>query len=84
MSEVNESYAIGLRQSVVKRPNPGDDDGSFVNAGYGKAVVSVGSFPYVDPEYHREGDVPERVDYENVRMTAQATLAAVLHVDQSA
>jgi hypothetical protein len=84
MVEVNESYAIGLRQSVVKRPSPGDDDGSFVHAGYGKAVVSVGSSPYVDPEYHREGDVPERVDYENVRMTAQATLAAVLHVDQSA
>ena len=82
MTEVNESYAIGLRQSVVKRTSPGDDDGSFVNAGYGKAVVSVGSFPYADPEYHREGDVAERVDYENVRLTTQASLAAVLHVDQ--
>ncbi|MHB8866365.1 MAG: M28 family metallopeptidase [Pirellulaceae bacterium] len=84
MIEVNEAYAIGLRQSVVKRSAPGDDDGSFVAAGYGKAVVSLGSFPYADPEYHREGDVPERVDYENARLTTQATLAAILHVDQSA
>ena len=45
MTEVNESYAIGLRQSVVKRTSPGDDDGSFVNAGYGKADGQCGVLP---------------------------------------
>ncbi len=83
MTEVNESYALGLRQSVVKRPSPGDDDGSFVKAGYNRTVMNLGSFPYADPEYHLEGDVAERVDYENVRLATQATLAAVLHVDQA-
>ena len=73
---------LGLRQSVTKRPNPGDDDGSFVNAGYNRAIVNVGSFPYADPEYHLESDVADRVDYENVRLATQAILAAVLHVDQ--
>lgn len=83
MTEVIESYALGLRQSVTKRQNPGDDDGSFVKAGYKRAIVNVGSFPYADPQYHLEGDVAERVDYENVRLATQATLAAVLHVDQA-
>ena len=61
---------------------PGDDDGSFINAGYNGAVVNLGSFPYADAEYHLEGDAPERVDIVNVRMAAQASLAAVLRLDQ--
>jgi hypothetical protein len=82
MSEVNEAYQLGLHQLVVKRPGPGDDDGSFVKAGYGRAIANLGSFPYGDPQYHREGDTADRVDYENVYLAAQATLAAALHVDQ--
>ena len=82
MTQVNEVYRIGLRHRIGRRGGPGDDDGSFVNAGYGRTVLNIGSFPYVDPEYHRPGDVPERVDFENVRMQAQATLAAVLEVDR--
>ncbi len=81
MTEVNEWYQLGLRQTVTKRPHPGDDDGSFVKAGFGRAIVNVGSFPYADPEYHREGDVPQRVDLENVHLATQACLAAVLHED---
>ncbi len=81
MTEVNESYQLGLRQTVAKRTSPGDDDGSFVKAGYGRAIVNVGSFPYADPEYHREGDVADRVDLENVYLATQACLAAVLHED---
>lgn len=83
MTEVNESYALGLRQSVTKRSNPGDDDGSLIKAGYNRAIVNVGSFPYADPEYHLESDVAERVDYENVQLATQAILAAVLHVDRT-
>jgi hypothetical protein len=82
MTEVIESYAIGLRQSVMKRPNPGDDDGSFVKAGYNRTIMNLGSFPYADPNYHLESDVADSVDYENVRLATQAVLAAVLHVDQ--
>jgi hypothetical protein len=83
MTEVNESYSLGLRQTVTKRTSVGDDDGSFVKAGYACAIVNVGSCPYDDPEYHREGDVPDRVDYENVRLATQAVFAAVLHVDRA-
>jgi len=78
--EVNERYRIGLQQRIVRRPAPGDDDGSFVRAGYPAAVLCIGSWPYGDPNYHTEGDVPELVDLENVRMAAQATLAAALHI----
>ncbi len=81
MTSVNEWYQLGLRQSVSKRSGPGDDDGSFVKADYGRAIVNVGSYPYGDPEYHREGDVVERVDWENVFLATQACLAAVLHED---
>ena len=82
MAEVNARYSIGLQQRAVERPRPGDDDGSFVLAGYPAAVVNIGSFPYGDPNYHIEGDIPEKCDIENAVMTVQATLAAVVTIDR--
>ena len=82
MAEVNARYSIGLEQRTAKRPRPGDDDGSFVLAGYPAAVVNIGSFPYGDPNYHAEGDIPETCDIENAAMTVQATLAAVVTIDR--
>ena len=82
MAEVNEAYAIGLEQSSFARQTPGDDDGSFIKAGYPAAIGSIGSYPYGDPNYHRETDVPELVDLPNVRMAVQVSLAAVVRVLQ--
>jgi hypothetical protein len=67
---------------MVQRERPGDDDGSFVLAGYPAAIINIGSWPYGDPEYHAEGDVPERCDVKNAALTVQATLAAVVTLDQ--
>jgi outer membrane protein assembly factor BamB len=80
ISAVNVHFAIGLEQRAAKRARPGDDDGSFVKAGYPAAVVNIGSWPYADPNYHAEGDIPERCDLENAALTVRATLAAVLTV----
>jgi hypothetical protein len=82
LGEVNDSYAIGLEQSKHFRAEPGNDDGSFLNAGYPAAVGCHGSQPYDDPTYHRPEDVPERLDTENVRRVAQLIAAAVLTLDQ--
>jgi len=82
MSEVNMRYSIGLEQRIAERPRPGDDDGSFVLAGFPAAVINIGSWPYGDPNYHAEGDVPEACDVENAAMTVQATLAAVVTMDR--
>jgi hypothetical protein len=82
MSAVNARFAIGLDQRVVRRPSPGDDDGSFVNVGYGAAIINIGSWPYGDPNYHAEEDIPENSDVPNAAKVVQATLAAVLTVDQ--
>jgi hypothetical protein len=82
MGAVNARYAIGLEQRAAKRPRPGDDDGSFVKAGYPAAVINIGSWPYGDPNYHAEGDVPERCDVENAAMTVRATLAAIAAIDR--
>ncbi len=82
MGAVNVHFAIGLEQRAAKRPGPGDDDGSFVKAGYPAAVVNIGSLPYADPNYHAEGDIPERCDVPNAAMAARAILAAVLTVDR--
>jgi hypothetical protein len=79
---VNARYAIGLEQRMVKRPGPGDDDGSFVKAGYPAAVLNIGSWPYGDPNYHAEGDIPQRCDVANAAKTVRATLAAVVTLDQ--
>ena len=60
---------------------PGDDDGSFIKAGFPWSVLKIGSMPYGDPNYHQEGDTPDKVDYENAKAAVQLTLAAVLHLD---
>jgi len=83
MGAVNSRFAIGLEQRVVKRPGPGDDDGSFVKAGYPAAIVNIGSWPYGDPNYHTEGDIPERCDVANAAKAVRATLAAILTLDQA-
>jgi len=82
MAQMNTRYSIGLEQRTATRSSPGDDDGSFVLAGYPAAVINIGSFPYGDPNYHVEGDVPETCDIDNAAMTVQATLAAVVTLDQ--
>jgi hypothetical protein len=82
MSEVIAAYGLPLVQTVQQRPGVGDDDGSFINAGYLSAIINVGSFPYADPNYHLETDTAEAVDIENVRLATQACLAAVLTVDR--
>jgi hypothetical protein len=82
MGDVNARYSIGLEQRTAKRRRPGDDDGSFVLAGYPAAVINIGSFPYGDPDYHVEGDIPEKCDIENAAMTVKATLAAVATIDR--
>ena len=82
MAAVNARYAIGLQQRTVKQARPGNDDGSFVNAGYPVAVINIGSWPYGDPNYHTEGDTPERCDVANAAMALRATLAAVVTLDQ--
>jgi Iap family predicted aminopeptidase len=78
MAVVNADYGIGLIQRSFRRESPGDDDGSFVKAGYPAAVINVGSLPYADPYYHAEGDTAAHVDVENVWLSAQAVLAAAL------
>lgn len=82
MGEVNEKYGLGLIQSLFQRPGPSDDDGSFIRAGFPAAIVNIGSYPYADPQYHLEGDVPERTDVRNAALTAKAILGAVVAVDQ--
>lgn len=79
----NEWFQIGLEQKTFKRQRPGDDDGSFVQAGYPAAVVMIGSQPYADPNYHAEGDIPERTDVANAAMTVQLTLTVVLTLDRA-
>ncbi len=82
MTAVNTRFGVGLDQRVVQRESPGDDDGSFVNAGYSAAIINIGSWPYGDPNYHAEGDIPENSDVPTAVKVVQATIAAVLTVDQ--
>ncbi len=82
MADVNQRYAIGLQQRKHQRSGPGDDDGSFVKAGFPAAIMNLGSYPYADAEYHTEEDKPERVDFENVLLAARASLAAIVTVDR--
>jgi hypothetical protein len=82
LGAVNARFKIGLEHRVVKRSSAGDDEGSFVKAGYPAAIIFIGSWPYGDPNYHSEGDIPERSDVRNAAKQVQATIAAVLTLDQ--
>jgi hypothetical protein len=81
MADLNTRHSIGLKQSKYKSQRPGDDDGSFINAGFPWSVLNIGSMPYGDPNYHQESDVAEKVDYENAKLAVKLTLAAILHLD---
>jgi hypothetical protein len=76
MEELNARLSLGLDQAAALREFANDDDGSFIKAGYAAAVANLGSFPYVDPNYHLESDRPEFVDIENVALATQLSLAA--------
>ena len=52
-------------------------------AGIPNAVLNIGSYPYADAEYHSAGDIPERVDIDNLVMAVQLSLAFVVDVDRN-
>jgi hypothetical protein len=74
-------HGIEMDVRVVFKDHVNDDDGMFINAGYRRTVMNVGSFPYEDSQYHLLGDVPERVNIENVVRSTQLLLVAVLEID---
>lgn len=82
IAEVNVRYSLGLIQTASQRTQPGDDDGSFVKAGFPCAIANGGSVPNADPQYHLEGDVPERTDVRNAALTGKAILAAIMTFDE--
>lgn len=77
----NEIYNLGLVAYKAPKAYPNDDDGSFIKAGYPRAVMNCGSSPYGDPQYHLQGDVPERVDLMNLLQVTKLILATVLDHD---
>ena len=81
MAMLNTRHALGLQQTKFLSSRPGDDDGSFINAGFPWAVLNIGSMPYGDPNYHTEEDTADKVDFENAKVTVQLTLAALLYLD---
>ena len=81
VGEVIERYGIALEHRIARRERPGDDDGSFVNAGFPAAIVNIGSWPYAEPNYHTEADAPETVDITHLRLATQAALASIATLD---
>lgn len=80
---VNERFELGMEHRTVMLERPSNDDGSFIKEGYKSAILVIGSWPYADPNYHLETDVPELTDVGNAAKAVQAVLAAVLTLDQS-
>lgn len=83
MALLNNKHSLGLQQSKFKSKQPGDDDGSFIKAGFPWSVLNIGSLPYGDPNYHTEQDKADLVDYRNAAITVKLTLAAILWLDQN-
>jgi hypothetical protein len=81
MARLNQRHALGLEQRKSYSERPGDDDGSFIKAGFAWTVLNTGSIPYADPNYHTENDTAEKVDVDNAERTVQLTLAAILYMD---
>ena len=81
MDKLNTYHNFGLEQSKYRSERPGDDDGSFIKAGFPWAVLNIGSMPYGDPDYHLETDTPDKVDIKNAELTVRLTLAVILYLD---
>ena len=77
----NARYGIGLDVAVAFKERINDDDGMFINAGFRRTVMNLGSWPYTDAEYHLPGDVADRVDIENLVRSTRLLLAAILELD---
>ena len=84
LAQMIERHNLPISQTKTRRERPGDDDGSFVKAGYPASIMVLGSYPYADPQYHTELDTPDRVDVENAALSAQSILAAILELDRTA
>ena len=78
-------YGIGLDMRVFFKQDVNDDDGMFINAGFRTTVINARSRPEGnsngDSEYHLPGDVPERVNIENMVRSTQLLLATILDID---
>jgi len=81
MAGVAARHQTGLEVQVAFKERINDDDGMFINAGFRTTVMNLGSFPYADPEYHLPGDIPERVNIENVVRSTRLLLATILELD---
>ena len=76
-------HGIDLDVKTAFKEHINDDDGMFINAGYRRTIMHLGSWPYADSEYHLPGDKPERVNIENLVRSTQLILAAVLEIDEN-
>ncbi len=74
-------YPLGLDVKPGFKEHVNDDDGMFIQAGFRTTVMNLGSWPYRDAEYHLAGDVPERVNIENMVRSTQLLLATILEID---
>lgn len=74
-------YTPRLSARAFFKPKVNDDDGMFIRAGYPVSVMNTGAWPIADPEYHLPGDTPERVNIDNLALSTQLLLAAVLEID---
>ena len=73
-------HGIALDARTAAKQPVNDDDGMFINAGFRAAVHNAGSAPNADSQYHLPGDVPERVNIENMVRSTQLLLAAILDI----
>ncbi len=76
-----ERHAIPLEVRVAPKEPINDDDGMYINAGFRRAVMNIGSWPYGDSEYHMPGDTPDRVNIRNLALSTMLILASILELD---
>lgn len=77
-------HGIDLEVRLALKERVNDDDGMFINAGFRRTVMHLGSWPYADAEYHLPGDTPDRVNIENVVRSVRLLLAAIVELDAQA
>lgn len=82
MVECARRYRIDLDVRCVFKDHINDDDGMFINAGFRATVMNIGSWPFADSEYHLPGDVPDRVNIENVVRSVRLLIATILELDE--
>ena len=80
-NQVRTEYDIDINWRLCEPDGQWSDNYAYWEGGF-PAVLSIGGFPYDDPNYHKCTDTMNNINMQNVYKTALQNLAVLLILDE--